>query len=90
MSSSDSEADNSTSTLVPAAVQHIYKTGCPSHRGVKESVDARERPSRAGGGKRKRNLFPNPKPNKQQLLAQPITNYQPETRWTRNPRVGTP
>ena len=73
MSSSDSEADDSTATLVPAAVQHIYKTGCPSHRGVKDSVDARERPSRAGEEKEQTFI---PQSQTKQTTVAGSTNYQ--------------
>ena len=68
-----SEAD----TLVQGAVQHVQQTGYPSTRGVnknkgvKKGVDVNERPNRKKGRKLIKN---NPKPTKDQLLAEPITH----------------
>ena len=68
---SDSDAEDSTSTLVPHAVQHIRQSGFPFQRGFKENLDAGERPNK-GGKKKKR--FPNPKHIKSSFLAEPVTD----------------
>ena len=63
-----SEAD----TLVPGAVQHVYRPGYPSDKGVKKSLDINEKPNRK---KNRQFVGIYPKPTKAQVLAEPVTHH---------------
>ena len=57
-------------TLVPGAVQHVCRTGYPSNKGIRKSLDINEKPNRQ---KNQKLIKKNPKP-KAQLLAEPVTH----------------
>ena len=63
-------AASEVDTLVSGAVQHVHRTGYPSNKGVKKSLDINEKPNRQKNRKLIKN---NPKPTKAQLLAEPLT-----------------
>ena len=67
----ESQGPTETDTLVPGAVQHVYRTGYPSDKRVRKSLDINEKPNQK---KNRKFVGINPKPTKAQLLAEAVSH----------------
>ena len=47
----ESHGPTETDTLVPGAVQHVHRTGYPSEKGVRKSLDIYKKPNRKNNHK---------------------------------------